>query len=319
MSQRVPVGEVLNEAFQFGLHRWFTVLRFAWLPFVLAGAVAGGVFWFIFDQEALKALDENDPEALSQLFSSLKVAPATAMLAGVAALIAILIAYSGVFASIYRLVALGEDRPGIFQLRFDGPAIRVFWAQIILIAINNGIFAVIALATLTLNGVGVGEVQAAWPEFLRLMIASAADPSFEPTQAQMQALAPIGLLVLSGFFAAPVLIYVNIKLVPFPPGSASENRLLLFGAFRMTAGHFWSILGLYILFILAMIVLGIVYTLAMSFIELMASLGGAGALTIIGAIFTVVAFAAAIAYQVFVIGVQLSLQAIVYRRLKTGA
>ena len=135
----------------------------------------------------------------------------------------------------------------------------------------------------------------------------------------MQALAPIGLLVLSGFFAAPVLIYVNIKLVPFPPGSASENRLLLFGAFRMTAGHFWSILGLYILFILAMIVLGIVYTLAMSFIELMASLGGAGALTIIGAIFTVVAFAAAIAYQVFVIGVQLSLQAIVYRRLKTGA
>jgi hypothetical protein len=61
---------------------------------------------------------------------------------------------------------------------------------------------------------------------------------------------------------------------------------------------------------------GIAFSLAMSFIELMSSLGGS--MAFIGAIFGVIGFAATVVYQVFVIGVQLSLQAIIYRRLKTG-
>jgi hypothetical protein len=317
MSQRVPVGDVINEAFQFGLHRWFTVFRFAWLPFLLAATVIGGVFMLAFDVSAMSG--QREVESMSELAGLLRVSPAAAAGLFAIAVVLILIAYSGVFASIYRLVALGEDRPGLFQLRFDGPAIRVFWAQLILTLINYGILIAAGMIALAVSGHSLGEVANAWREFVAMVAQASANPEAQPDEAALARIAsPFGVFFLGFLFAAPVMIYVNIKLVPFAPGSAAENRLLLFGAIRMTTGHFWSILGVYILFILAMIVLGIVYTLAMSFIELMAGLGGAGALSLIGAIFTVVSFVAALVYQVFIIGVQLSLQAIVYRRLKTG-
>jgi len=84
----------------------------------------------------------------------------------------------------------------------------------------------------------------------------------------------------------------------------------------MTFGHAWSIFGVYVLFFIAMVVMSILYTLTMSFFEVMASLGGAVAL--VGVIFALVQMAAVLFYQVFVMGVQMALQAIIYRRLKTG-
>ena len=101
MSGRVPAGEILNEAFQFGFYRWLTVFRFA-----------------------------------NSFSDILNVSPFTAVVLGVIAAIILMVAFAGMFASVYRLVALGEDRPGFMQLRFDGPAQRVFMAQLILNAIN---------------------------------------------------------------------------------------------------------------------------------------------------------------------------------------
>ena len=43
MSERLPVGEVLNEAFQFGLKRWTSVLKYGWLPALLAIGVMGRI------------------------------------------------------------------------------------------------------------------------------------------------------------------------------------------------------------------------------------------------------------------------------------
>ena len=39
MSAKLPVGDTINEAFQFGLHRWGAVLRFGWAPVVVSMVV----------------------------------------------------------------------------------------------------------------------------------------------------------------------------------------------------------------------------------------------------------------------------------------
>lgn len=317
MSERIKAGDVLNEAFQFGFHRFGTVLGFAWLPVLLGLLLVTGALFLVFDMQALEAT--SDPESLDDMASLLRVPPAAAVAIGVAGVVLMLALYSGVFASIFRLVALGEERPGIAHLRFDGPAQRVFWGQIILAFMNGSVLLAACLVALAMSGHSLSEVLTSGQEFMKLFQQALADPSMQPSEAELQRIGePLGVFFLGFFLALPVMLYLGIKLVPFLPGSASENRLLLFGSFRMTFGHFWSILGVYVLFILSMLVLAIVYTLVMSFLELMAGLSGGGALALIGAVFGVVSFALGLAYQVFVMGVQLALQGIIYRRLKTG-
>ncbi|MEO1135069.1 MAG: hypothetical protein AAFW68_00485 [Pseudomonadota bacterium] len=316
MSDRVQIGDVLNEAFQFGYQRWTTVFRFAWLPIVLSMLVAYGVGYLVLDMQAVEAA--SDSESTGDLSRLLKAPPGLAVLIGLAGGVLSLAIFSGPMASIYRLVALGEERPGFAQLRFDGPAQRVFWGQLILSSLSLAVSFVAVILMLALNGFGLGDVFNAGSNFVSLVSAASNDPAFQPTQAQIEQMAPIGAAFLGVIVAAPVLIYLNIKLAPFLPGSAAKNRLFLFGAFRMTTGYFWLIFGLYVLFILAMLVVAFVYMLVMSFLEVMAGLGGGGALALISGLFGLFSVAVGLAYQVFVIGVQMSLQAIVYRRLETG-
>lgn len=316
MSDRIQIGDVLNEAFQFGFQRWGTVFRFAWLPLVLSLLLVYGALYLLFDMQAIKAAGEA--QTVGDLSGFLKAPPALTVLVGVAGVLMMLALYSGMMASVYRLVALGEERPGFAQLRFDAPAQRVFWGQLILSVLSLFVLFIAAVFMLVLNGFGLGDVAGAWTSFVSLVAAASSDPGFQPSQAQIQQMAPVGTAFMGGLLALPLLVYLNIKLAPFLPGSAAQNRLLLFGAFRMTTGHFWSILGLYILFILAMLIVAIVYTLVIGFLDLMAGLSGGGAVAIISGLFGIISFAVGIAYQVFAIGVQLSLQAIIYRRLETG-
>ncbi|MCK5744628.1 MAG: hypothetical protein KAH44_00365, partial [Oricola sp.] len=202
------------------------------------------------------------------------------------------------------------------QVRFDGPAQRVFAALLILNVLNYAVILLLCVVMLLIGGSGFGDFFRAWPVFFSLVEAASADPSYQPSAQELAALKPLGSFFTGLFLAVPALIYLNVKLAPFAPGSAAENRLLLFGAFRMTSGHAWSIFGTLILFVLAMVVMSILYMLTMSFLELMASVGGT--MAFIGMIFNAISLAAGIAYQIFVMGVQLSLQAIIYRRLKTG-
>ena len=315
MSGRVPAGEILNEAFQFGFYRWLTVFRFAWAPLAFTAVLMWALINVIFDKEALAGIEKAaDFERFSDIMN---VSPVAAIAMGIGAAIVMMIAFAGMFASVYRLVALGEDRPGFLQVRFDGPAQRVFMAQIILNAVNYVIGIAAVLIGLTFAGASLGDLVISSKEFFALVQQTAQDPSFQPSEAQIQSMAgPLRGIMLGGLIAAPALIFVNVKLSPFLAGSAAENRLLLFGAFRLTAGHFWAIFGVIFLFILALFAVGLAFSLAMSFVETMSNLGGS--LAFIGALFGVIGFAATVFYQVFIIGVQLSLQAIIYRRLKTG-
>ena len=317
MSDRIQAGDILNEAFQFGYRRWLTVFRFLWMPFLVAGLFGFAALNVVFDAEALNAMTETS--SIQNLGAAMKVSLPTAVFIAIAGFALMLFLYSGVFASIFRLVALGEERPGLFQLRFDGPAQRVLWAQLIMTLINYAVVLAAGLVSLALSGQSFASVMAALNEFMSIVAAASATGASQPAPESVQHLAaPMSVIFQTMLFSLPPLIYLNVKLAPFLPGSAAENRLLLFGAFRMTAGHAWSIFLVFVMFFMVMVIIGVVYSLAMSFVEMMAGLSGAGVLALLGAVFSFISLVAAVAYQVFVMGVQMSLQAIIYRRLKTG-
>jgi hypothetical protein len=172
---------------------------------------------------------------------------------------------------------------------------------------------------LALSGQSIGSIWAALNEFMTLAAAASVDGAPQPAPEAMRQLAPpLGVIFQAILLSLPLLIYLNVKLAPFLPGSAAENRLLLFGSFRMTSGHAFSIFLVYVMFFMVMVIISVVYSLAMSFVEMMASLSGAGVFAVLGAVFSFISVVAAVAYQVFMMGVQMSLQAIIYRRLKTG-
>ncbi|MEZ5891598.1 MAG: hypothetical protein R3C58_00400 [Parvularculaceae bacterium] len=318
MSDRIRVGDILNEAFQFGLHRWPSVLRFVWLPMLAALCLSYGFLTLAIDldayQEAIKAANGGLVSAAPYLRMPLTAA----VMLGIGVVVAMLFIYSGAYASIYRLAALGEDRPGILPFRFDGPAQRVFVGQLILAAIQLAIWGAAFIIAFASSGVSFSDIGAAFGEYAAMIGRASAEPGYKPSPSELSAIRPLGAIAVGFLFALPALLYVNVKLSPFLAGSAAENRLLLFGAFRMTRGHAWSIFGTFLLFVAAMFVLMIVLSLAMGFLGLLGSLSGAGAIGAIGQFFKALSFALDYAVQIFLTGVVLSMQAIIYRRLKTG-
>ena len=95
----------------------------------------------------------------------LRVPVPVAAIIGLAAYIFVILLFSGVLASIYRLAALGEDRPGVFQLRLDGTAKRVFFALVILVFINVVISFVSVAAGLAITGTSTTDFLAVFGQF----------------------------------------------------------------------------------------------------------------------------------------------------------
>ena len=317
MSQKVPVGDVLNEAVQFGLHRWATVLRFAWLPFVISIGLFLGYVIVAFGTAVLTMESgESDWETIK---SAMQFSVPVMIVLGIIVYAIAILLYCGVAASIFRLVALGEERPGIFQLRVDGPAVRVFMAYLIISVIGIVIWGAAFTIALNMSDESWGSVGTA---FMRLIEWAAATEANETTDleafsALADSLKAFGLAFLIAIIPQ---IYVSVKLAPFPAGSAAENRLLLFGSFGMTFGHAWSIFFIFVLFIIFMIVLTIIYELAMLIFQMLA-----GVLVVQGGLFALIAaaifigiFIVSVFYQLFIVALQMSIPAIIYRRLKTG-
>ncbi len=317
MKVKFPVGETLNETFQFALHRWSAVFRFGWAPLLIAIALAVGLFYAIIDVAALEAAD--DPAELFQFSQFVRVPGLVAIALAVAGALIISLVMAGFMASVFRLVILGEDDGRLINVRLDGPAVRVFLAQLILGVINYGIFLIAVLVASAMTSVSVGAAFSAVPEAIRLAAeSSAAGTDPDPSQIG-ETIAPIGLFGVGFLLALIPMIFVNIRLAPFAAGSAAENRLLLLGAFRLTSGNFWPLLGYYILLVLALMVIGFVFQIVIGVIDLLSGLPSGGAFAVIGALATVLGVVASVAYQLFVMGLQLGGQGIIYRRLKTGS
>ena len=318
MSQKLPIGDVLNEAVQFSLHRWGSILRFAWVPTLVSLLLFGLVMGLVFDWSTLNAADETTKiDNLQEVFR-VPVPFAVSLLS--AAYLAMIFLYCGVLASLFRLVALGEERTGFFQLRMDGPTLRVFFAYLIIMIINFLIWTA-AFA------VAIGTDVQSWTDTFKALgelfwLAGTAEAGNEAElETAILALTPsLGAFGKAFLFALIPIFYVNMKLVPFPAGSAAENRLLLFGSFGMTFGHFWSIVGISIMSILFLIMISIVFQLATAVfqgIALVLAAQGAG-FAAIGGVLVLILVMVSFVFQLFIFGFQTALQAIIYRRLRTG-
>ncbi|MGF1544588.1 MAG: hypothetical protein ACFB00_08840 [Parvularculaceae bacterium] len=313
MSKRAPVGAVVNEAVQFGLHRWSAVVRafvapaivslFAYVAFVLA----------IFD---LSSLSETGSAG-----TPLRFPVGVAVLSFLALLAFLGVVVSGAYASIYRLAALGEERRGWFQIRLDGPAIRVFLSGFVKFAISLVISAILYAVGVVIDPNGMGEALDFWRESVRAVGAmlGGADPDTVSLQIPDEPVYSPGLHALNAL-SSLLSIYMFVKLTPFSPGSAVENRLIPFKSFRMTFGHAWSIFWayalLFVFFIIVFVVGGFAFVVVM---------GVGGALAAEGAILALVGgaliFAACLAglfFAIFTAGAYAALSAIIYRRIETG-
>lgn len=317
MSQKVPVGEVMNEAVQFGLHRWATVLRFAWAPTVFSILLFLLFFAALFSPSFFTSM--NEAADFSDLKEGMRFSVPLAIAGAAAIYLFIILLYCGVAASLFRLVALGEERPGIVQLRLDGPAFRVFFSYLIIMIISGVIWTAAIMAAMAMNGESWSSLMEGLKNFGELAAAAEQD-SADELAALGALMTPFKIFGLAFLFAAIPLIYMSVKLAPFPPGSAAENRLLLFGSLSMTVGHAWSIFGVFLLYIAFVMVLSIVYGLADAVLQGLADL-----LTSFGSVFAIVALvmylllaAVAIFFQLFMMAIQYAVPAIIYRRLKTG-
>lgn len=312
VSYPLPAGEVLNEAFQFGLRRWGTVLRYLWLPVILSAAIALGYGALAF--ENTQGLD-GGVAGLSLRISGFIAYPLGAVVFAVC-----LFLYAGFMASIFRLVAIGEELDGFFHLRTDGPAVRVFWAVLILNVLSFAILGVSLLFSLAVTGQSLDAVLNGMREFFVLAASSSASGDPVSPAALEQLAEPMSVVFLSILGALVPLIYINVRLAPFAAASAVENRLLLFGSFQLTAGSFGSIFVVLLLVMISLFALSIIIELAATIFRILGSgigeLGGAVAL--VGSILLLAAFTIAFLYQIFSASVQLSTQAVIYRRLKTG-
>lgn len=167
-------------------------------------------------------------------------------------LIASLVIYAVLYAAIYRAMlrptdrALGFVRFGADELR-QGLALIVLY---ILIVIGAVVFFVVA-------GLVTGFAAAAWGGVG----------------------AVIGILAMLAAFIAIIWLVVKLSLVT--PLVFDRRRLDLGAAWRLTKGHFWGLLGAYVLAVILMLV---VYLLALVVFTALGALLGGG-LSGVGAIF----------------------------------
>lgn len=317
MSDKMKVGQVVNEAVRFGRYRWGAVIRFGWLPALASVLLLIAYCAAVLDLEHLQAVDSG--EQTLNLESLMSVPVSVAFGLGFLTYLVMGLLFSGVYASIFRLVAMGEERPGFFHFRMDGPAIRVFLAYLILTVIGFAIWiGAIGIGSIITGGDPFAVVSQLGQVFREaIAVGETYEPSSELTVALAENLEPYGVGMLIAFIP---MIYISIKLFPFPAASAVEDRLVLIGSFRMTFGHWWTIFLSALLMAIFLMIAILIFELASSIIQMIAefALTQGGALTGIGALLLIAMFIVSLIFNAFVYSVQFAMHAIVYRRLTTG-
>lgn len=318
MSAKIPVGATVNEAFRFGLKRWTSIIRFFWLPMVVGIGVMMAIAAALVDFKMAQELGAG-PHSIEDLKSILR-APLPAFFGAMTfGYLVIFLLMAGGAASVFRLIVHGEERPGIFQLRFDGPAQRVFFAFLITAVINLAVFGVALLIASATTGQSPFSGFGALAEFFAAA-ANAKPGETLPPDLVSRMMSEARPLMSAWTYSLIPMLYLGVKLAPFPAASAAENRLLLFGTFRMTFGHWWSMFFCFVLTFVAIILLAIVveipYAILTSLGKALAAQGAAAGA--VGGLIVLISTIAYFIYQMFVIAVQLALNAVIYRRLAYG-
>lgn len=316
MAARVSVGATVNEAFNFGLKRMGAVFKAFFLPILIGMLILGAVAMSLVDVTKAQGMH---PHSLDDVASLLRVPLPVAVGAFFLGMLPMMVLVSGGSATIYRLVALGEERKGFLQLRLDGPAWRVFFAVLIQTLINYGVFIVAGLIAWAVTKQNPLDGLKAYFDFV--MSVAAQGPSAQPSPEEIQAMIPkLGGLAYTGLIAVIPSLYLGVKLAPFPAASAAENRLALFKTFRMTFGAWWSMLWCWLLFIVAFLLVGIVVGLGESVLTLVQKFleTQGGAMAVFGVVIAIALAAFRIVFQLFTLGVQLALPASMYRRIERG-
>ncbi|MCI5048563.1 MAG: hypothetical protein MRY59_13765 [Aquisalinus sp.] len=310
MSEKMPVTDLLNESFTFGLQRFFTVLRCLFVPYLILIVGLCIVAVGLLDFDAISRLENNDmpePESFEDVMgiinSVFRGTWQSALALFIVAATVLSLPFYGGIASIFRLVGLGEEPGGWFTLRLDGPMWRTFFSWLII-----GILQYLFL------GIGLG-------------IAYSMNPDMFAFFADLEALEddPTPLLGFVGSFFFAFLIslllsmFVFTKLAPFPAASACENRLMLVNSWSKTSGHFWTILGGYIMLVLALFFANMAFQILTSVLQgvftAVSAIGGEAMMGFVVVLITIVILVASIAFSVFTTGVQMAFPAVIYRRL----
>ncbi len=303
MSDKMPITDLLTESFSFGFNRYFTVLRCLLVPYLIVVFGMIALIVGLMDFGAIAALENaSDPDSLGEIFAMLgsifrMSLPATMALFFLGAMV-LSLPFTGGIASIYRLIGLGEEPGGWFTIRLDGPMWRTFFAFLIWGIIQYAIYGVAFFIVWSLNP-GMFEV------FGQLDMA---DDNPEVLISLFGSMMSIFLVALI------FMIFIFTKLAPFPAASACENRLMLLNSWTKTKGHFWTILGGYILLSLA---LGLASQVMSFFLQIVIGIvasAGAEAAVIIG-LAILVCVLVYFGFIFFSIGVQMAFPAAIYRRL----
>ena len=303
MSQKMPVTDLLTESFTFGLQRFWTIARCLLVPYliIIVGIII--VTLALIDFPAIDALDNTGdwPGEVGTIIDAvLRISWQGTLAIFVIATLILSIPFMGGIVSIFRLVGLGEEPGGWFRLRMDAPVWRTIVAYIIWTVLQWIIY-----------GIAFAITYAMIPDALSVFA------NLRLIEDQPELLAPlVGFIVLAWFISLLMMIVVFTKLAPFPAATACENRLMLISSWHMTKGHFWTILGGYILMSLALGFANLVYQVIAQLVSVMAELLGGGILAgLIVLIVTLIIFATSIAVTFFMTGVQMAFPAAIYRRL----
>lgn len=310
---RLSLTSVLNEAFQFGVSRFWTIIRCVLLPYLILIVGIAIIAASLIDFQAIMDMAQGglaEPEDIGGFLDLVFRTNfwLTVFILYLASLV-LMLPLMGGMTSLYRLVGLGEEPGGWFNLRFDGPMWRLVIATIIFTAIQyvlSGIGFGIAYALNPQAGAGIGEMIAVFQN----MDFETGAVGYEPDPAAIGAL--FGFFFLGWLITLILSIAILTRLAPFTAATACENRLMLLSSWSMTKGNFWPILGAYIMMILGFVVLQIVYGLLTLVIQMIVTVAGVGLLTVA---YNIIDFAVNMALAAFMLGVQIAFAASIYRKL----